>query len=37
MKANIAKIVQEVLAQQAAEKAACENDTMMRMILSFSA
>lgn len=25
-KANIAKIVQEVLAQQAAEKAACEND-----------
>ena len=41
-KANIAKIVQEVLAQQAAEKAACENDTndaddfeLQRMIGTF--
>ena len=37
MKANIAKIVQEVLAQQAAEKAACADDANERMILSFSA
>ena len=41
-KANIAKIVQEVLAQQAAEKAACENDAndaddfeLQRMIGTF--
>ena len=42
MKANIAKIVQEVLAQQAAEKAACANDAneaddfeLQRMIGTF--
>ena len=42
MKANIAKIVQEVLAQQAAEKAACENDAneaddfeLQRMVSTF--
>ena len=39
MKANIAKIVQEVLAQQAAEKAACANDVddfeLQRMIGTF--
>ena len=41
-KANIAKIVQEVLAQQAAEKAACENDAndtddfeLQRMVSTF--
>ena len=40
-KANIAKIVQEVLAQQAAEKAACANDAwtddfeLQRMIGTF--
>ena len=42
LKANIAKIVQEVLAQQAAEKAACENDAndtddfeLQRMVSTF--
>ena len=42
MKANIAKVVQEVLAQQAAEKAACANNTddvddfeLQRMISTF--
>ena len=42
MKANIAKVVQEVLAQQAAEKAACANDAneaddfeLQRMVSTF--